>query len=413
MAQAQAAFSLGQVGWFVLFLVVSVGVLTLVWSGAFAGRRARWGGLLLGLVLVADLSRANLPWVLYWNYPEKYETYGPNPIIQTLRDKPYEHRVAYGLPWPLSTPPEFASFGTQGLYGIEWTQHLFPYYNIQTLDKIQMPRTPEDLRAYETTLRIGIKQDSSGQWHIEPETFPRVARLWELTNTRYLLGPANLVSLLNEQFDPDRHRFRLVQRFGLALKPDIERFTQSPDEITAVPSANGEYALLEFTGALPRAKLYSNWQVITNENATLQMLTNADFDPQQTVLVSTPLPVSPNATNQNSGTVEFKSYAPKDIVFSATNETPSVLLLNDKFDPQWRVFVDGQPATLLHCNFIMRGVYLTPGSHTVEFIFRAPMKMFYVSLAATILGVLLIGYLIFGNSSEEASVSEAAKKKPA
>ena len=36
------------------------------------------------------------------------------------------------------------------------------------------------------------------------------------------------------------------------------------------------------------------------------------------------------------------------------------------------VTVDGQPAHLLRCNYIMRGVYLTPGRHSIEFRFRTP-----------------------------------------
>ena len=38
------------------------------------------------------------------------------------------------------------------LYRIEWAQHHFPYYNIQSLDKIQMSRMPADLAAYEMAL---------------------------------------------------------------------------------------------------------------------------------------------------------------------------------------------------------------------------------------------------------------------
>ena len=37
-----------------------------------------------------------------------------------------------------------------------------------------------------------------------------------------------------------------------------------------MPGDNGTYALIEFTGALPRAKLYSHWQVSTNDTATLK-----------------------------------------------------------------------------------------------------------------------------------------------
>jgi len=48
---------------------------------------------------------------------------------------------------------------------------------------------------------------------------------------------------------------------------------------------------------------------------------------------------------------------------------------------------------LLRSNFIMRGVSLTPGSHTVEFHFRAPSQGLYVSLGAEALGLALCGFL--------------------
>jgi hypothetical protein len=58
----------------------------------------------------------------------------------------------------------------------------------------------------------------------------------------------------------------------------------------------------------------------------------------------------------------------------------SVLLLNDRFDPQWSVTVDGQPARLLRCNYIMRGVQLPPGTHTVRFSFRIPISLPFARL---------------------------------
>ncbi len=388
MAKQIATFSIGQVGWFIALFALSAGLCVLIIAGVFAGRRARLGGFLLGLILVVDLGRADLPYIIHWDYLQKYAS---NPIIDFLRNQPYEHRVAYGLPWPLSTPPQFGLLDE--LYKIEWMQHHFPYYNVQSLDIVQMPRSPADLEAFNGMFRIGIKQDASGQSTIAQETFPRVARLWALTDTRYLLGPAAMLDLFNGQFDPDQHRFHIVQRFEVVAKPGVERPTQL-EELTAVPGDNGSFALFEFTGALPRAKLYSNWQTSTNDHDTLQMLASANFDPWQTVLVSTPLPTAPAATNDNSGTVEFKSYAPKDIRFATQASAPTVLLLNDKFDPLWRVWVDGKPAELLRCNFIMRGVYLTPGAHTVEFKFTLPHSLLYVSLAAIVVGLILSGCLI-------------------
>ncbi len=382
MANQIATFSVGQVGWFVLFFALAAGLCVLFTAGVFAGKRAKLGGLLLGLLLVVDLGRANLPYIIHWDYKQKYAS---NPIVDFLREKPYEHRVI-GLPFnsPQHLPLYDDYFGD--LYRIEWAQHHFPYYSIQSLDLIQRPRTPADEAIYETILPPIPRSE---------DKVYLTARRWQLTNTRYLLGPAGFLVLLNERFDPLLHRFRIVQRFDVLPKPGIQQLT-GLEELTAVPSNDGACALFEFTGALPRAKLYSHWQISTNDDATLKTLASPDFDPLQQVLVSTPLPGAPvvTAANDNPGAVEYKSYAPKDIVLDAKADASAVLLLNDKFDPHWQVFVDGKPAELLRCNFIMRGVYLTPGTHVVEFKFTLPNKPFYMSLVAIIFGILLSGYLL-------------------
>src|SRR5262249_19637991 len=119
----------------------------------------------------------------------------------------------------------------------------------------------------------------------------------------------------------------------------------------------------------------------TNDFLTLRKLASVSFDPQQTVLLAQPPPSaaggSPSVTNQNPGTVDFVSYAPKRIVLRARANEPSILLLNDRFDPGWSVSVDGKPEMVLRCNFLMRGVQLAPGDHTVEFRFAPPITGFY------------------------------------
>ena len=419
-AKQIAAFSIGQAGWFVLLFALAAGLCVLTVAGVFAGRRAKLGGILLGAFLVADLGRADLPYIIHWDYKQKYDidpanpANSTNPIINFLRDKPYEHRVAY-LPFNVSQHLPLYDDWFGDLYRIEWAQHHFPYYNIQSLDKIQMPRMPADLMAYEAALTPH-----------SADTEYLLARRWELTNTRYLLGPAGFLDVLNEQLDPAQHRFRIVQRFDVVPKPGIEQVTQLT-EMTAAPADSGAIALFEFTAALPRARLYSNWQISTNDPATLQRwldelkqhlpgepysalkslnrtdqatlktLTDANFDPAKTVLLSAPLRAASatNSINDNFSTVAFKSYAPNDIVFNTQAAAPSVLLLNDMFDLHWHAFVDSIPAELLRCNFIMRGVYLTPGAHTVEFKFSLPHKPLCITLAAIGVGILLCGFLFF------------------
>jgi hypothetical protein len=399
MVKQIAAFSVAQVGWFILFFAMATGLLTLFLAGVFSGRRAKWGGIFLGALLVLDLGRADLPWIVHWNYMQKYDidpadrNNSTNPIINFLRDKSYEHRVAI-LPFHSQGHPPFYDDAFGDVYRIEWAQHHFPYYNIQSLDIIQMPRMPADLEAFDTALAF----------RNTPETVYLIARKWQLTNTRYLLGPAGSLDTLNQQLDPVQQRFRIIKRFDVMPKPGVEQ-VKKLEELTAFPNDNGGCALFEFTGALPRARLYANWQVGTNDDATLQTLAATNFDPAKIVLVSTNLPPPPaGTTNENSGTVEFKSYAPKDIMLDARADTASVLLLNDKFDPNWRVTVDGKPAALLRCNFIMRGVYLTPGAHKVEFQFKLPNGPLYVTLTAIAVGVFLLGLLVFSTRKSNAAI---------
>src|SRR5262249_2700198 len=135
-------------------------------------------------------------------------------------------------------------------------------------------------------------------------TMHRLVRRWELTNTRYLLGPAGFLDVLNERLDPAQHRFRILARFSVMPKPGVSH-ANLLEELTAAPNTNGEYGLFEFTGALPRALLYSSWQVSTNDQDTLQTLAATTFDPARTVLVSTPVssPSAGGGTNLNRGGV--------------------------------------------------------------------------------------------------------------
>jgi hypothetical protein len=126
-APAILAFSLGQVEWFLVLFAIAVGFLLVIITGYCNGPRAKTAAVLLGGFLIFDLGRANLPWVVHWDYKQKYEVNSLNPILGFLRDKPYEHRVA-GLPFH---PPQGLELFDE-LYKIEWVQHQFPYYNIQS-----------------------------------------------------------------------------------------------------------------------------------------------------------------------------------------------------------------------------------------------------------------------------------------
>lgn len=386
MAAKVARFSVAAVGWFILFLVLTVGLMALIFSGRFSGPGAKWAGVLLGALMFFDLGRAAAPWLVYWDIDTKYAV---DPVLQFLAAKPYEHRVTV-LPLQTGSPQMSMLLGGGaqtygGIYVNDWKQHLFPYLNIQCTDIIQEPRIAQEKDLYMKTLG------------------PNLLRYWELSNTLYLLGPnLNLVApgSVPQQLQAFLQPFHVVKAFNLQPKPGTTG--SAPADYAAVPATNGELAVLEYTDALPRAKLYANWQVNTNEDATLQTLANPAFNPHSTVLVDANLP-APGSPGADPGTVEINpNYKSKRIELQADVKVPSsVLLLSERYDPNWKVEVDGKPAQELRCNYIERGVYLTQGKHDIVMRFQPPMHTLWISLAAIVMGLGLWGYLIFVPTEEE------------
>ena len=130
---------------------------------------------------------------------------------------------------------------------------------------------------------------------------------------------------------------------------------------------------------------------VPDDGSVLQELASPGFDPSQTVLLSSNLPAPP-AGGTNAGTVVYESYEPKHLRLRVQTASNAVLLLNDKYHPGWTAQVDGKPADILRCNYIMRGLYLPPGDHSVEFRFAASTNALWASLAAEVAALALLGF---------------------
>jgi uncharacterized membrane protein YfhO len=112
------------------------------------------------------------------------------------------------------------------------------------------------------------------------------------------------------------------------------------------------------------------------------------------IATNTPLAEKPSASDADPGTVKISNYESKHVTLLAEARTPAVLLLNDRTGDGWKVWVDGKPQQLLRCNYIMQGVFVPAGRHTIDFRYQPPLTYLYVTVAALIIGVLLGGYVV-------------------
>ena len=395
-----ADYSVNSVLWFTGLVILGTVLMGSILCGYFSGARAKTGVYVIGLLVCFDLGRAALPWPHYWNVAYKYAT---NPVVDFLKVKPYENRVEMN-PFRAQSPQTGL---LQAVFDIEWQQQVFPFYNIPTLKMFMEPRVTEDKAKFLTAL--------------PPQNNNKALMLrnWELTSSRFLLGNGpdfrlqaggpTFLEILNDQIDPEKKRFRAAKfpdgrsvEFKLDLKsPALDN---SLAAYTAVPDPEGELGLVEFMGALPRASLFANWEINTNLDACLTRIADLTLDVHKTTIISDATVPKANPANADvsPGTAEINpNYQPKRIQVDADVKVPSILMLTDRYNENWKVKVDDKPANLLRCDYIMRGTYLEKGKHTVVFTFEPQIQTLKVSLVAIALGLCLIALLTF--SKEETS----------
>jgi hypothetical protein len=359
--QQTADFAIREVAVATVVFAASGALLLFGLSGWCGGGRLTWFWVAAGVLVVADLGRADQPWLHYFNYKEKYQTNG---LLEILRKEPWQQRVAY---------PRLRLEGSQAfqilgqIYQQEWMQEQFPYYRIQSLDITQDPRPPADKVAFMSAL--------GGN---------KTARMWQLTNTRFLLGLSDnqFVASLNGIFDSEKKRFRVHTPFNVSQDPKSGNF--SVETNTA-----GPFALIDFSGALPRAGLYTQWQVITNSADALARIADPAFDPAKEVVLSTAPSIQPSR-DATPGKVTIDSYDSRLIRMKTESVAPSVLLFIEHSEPAWKAYVDGQPVETLRANYLARGVEVPAGNHMVEFRLYSDNKGIYLTVSSQILAALLL-----------------------
>ncbi len=395
IAGAIHGFSALELLWSAGFFIACFSVVTLIVSGAARRSQATLFGAVLVVILLVDLGRANRFWIVYYDYQEKYAS---NPIIELLRKDAHERRVTSTLnPFaPSSLANENGAFF--GIIANSWLQHQFPYFDIHSLDVVQMPR-PQIM-------------DLSFGGQFVPQNVQegyKYTRLWELTSTRYLLGMTGYVAVLNQQFDHSRERFEILSRFNFVPKSGGTQNAVKVDDLTAQEHPEGSFGVIEFTGALPKVKRFSQWTDMDDEATVLSRLADLQFDPHKEVLVlNGDIAASPSAEADGSGSAVIEDYHPKRIRVRTSGQLPGILLLNDRFHPHWNVYVGGEQQALLRCNYVMRGVEVPAGEQVVEFRYEPPQLGFAVSLSAIGVGGLICGYLGFGGSSRRRKPDEKA-----
>lgn len=138
-------------------------------------------------------------------------------------------------------------------------------------------------------------------------------------------------------------------------------------------SPDGREIVLENRAVLPKAWLVPSVVLLDGRLSAPQILQSPGFDPRAAALVETPAPIQLPPFGQAPpgpvGVVTVTHYQGHRIELAAETHRNSLLVLGEKYYQGWKASVDGRPAEIYPVDHILRGVYLTPGRHTIQFRF--------------------------------------------
>jgi hypothetical protein len=154
--------------------------------------------------------------------------------------------------------------------------------------------------------------------------------------------------------------------------------------------------------ALPRAWLVGDVKAVGAEEA-LKTITGEgdnDFDPRRTALVETDVKSSPLLSQLSGGEVspnavaKMSSYESNRLKIDTEAEHPSFLVVSEVNYPGWTARIDGAETPIYPTDYLLRGMALPAGKHTVVMEYTAPAfwKGMYVSGFTLIIVIALAAY---------------------
>jgi len=101
--------------------------------------------------------------------------------------------------------------------------------------------------------------------------------------------------------------------------------------------------------------------------------------------------------NDSSASIKLDTYTPNKLTYSYSSTTPQVAVFSEIYyagEHGWKAYVDGKEQPHFRCNYVLRGMALPEGKHTVEFRFEP--KSYYTGNKIAYAGSFFLLAFVFG-----------------
>jgi hypothetical protein len=144
--------------------------------------------------------------------------------------------------------------------------------------------------------------------------------------------------------------------------------------------------------ALPRAWFVDSLQVMTEPKAIWEQLNSDAFNPAATAIVEEEIAGTEKPEVKNASLTAFGMH---NISFEVETDRQSFLTVSEVYYPAgWKAYIDGKETEIYPVNYILRGVVVPAGKHTLEMKFEP--QSYKLSLVLSLIGLLVSALSLVG-----------------
>jgi hypothetical protein len=164
---------------------------------------------------------------------------------------------------------------------------------------------------------------------------------------------------------------------------------QLPGTRIAYRSQKSGVLVLENTDALPRGFLVGQTEAVPETKKMWARLRSSSFDPRQTALLPKPLekPVTP-IDSGSTAEVTLEHYEPEEIRWTVNTDAPRFFVASEVYYPAgWHAYLDGEKVPIHRTDYLLRGVHVPEGKHTLVMRFEPAVERYgrWIAWTSTIL----------------------------
>lgn len=183
-----------------------------------------------------------------------------------------------------------------------------------------------------------------------------------------------------------------------------------------VPDQQGSSMVQRNPAALGSAWFVDGCQLVDDANAEILALN--EFNPADTAIIDKRFASyveGKDLSRDSTSVIEMthqKPYNPDYLIYSTYTDKEQLAVFSEiYYAPDWKAYIDGQPAEYFRANYILRAMVIPAGQHKIEFTNEAPMIKVWdiVSIAFSVLLAILVAGAIYLKYKKEKSQKVADK----